>query len=100
MKFATQSVRSLYKSGSLTAAARELARYKLDLVGVQDVTWEKGGTVKAGDYIFFSLEKDMNISIWEPDFFYTTNYQQLREWSLLMIRNTQFGEVAGVISLF
>jgi hypothetical protein len=33
--------------------ARELARYKLDLVGVQEVTWDKGGTVRAGDYTFF-----------------------------------------------
>ena len=33
-------------------AARELARYKLDLVGVQEVRWEKEGTVKAGDYSF------------------------------------------------
>jgi hypothetical protein len=28
----TWNVRSLYRAGSLTAAARELARYKLDLV--------------------------------------------------------------------
>ena len=35
------------------AAVRELARYKLDLVGVQEVRWEKEGTVKAGDYSFF-----------------------------------------------
>ena len=35
------------------AAARELARYKLDLVGVQEVRWEKEGTVKVGDYSFF-----------------------------------------------
>ena len=48
----TWNVRSLYRAGSLTAAARELARYKLDLVGVQ-VRWDKGGTVKAGDYNFF-----------------------------------------------
>ena len=27
--------------------------YKLDLVGVQKVRWEKEGTVKAGDYGFF-----------------------------------------------
>ena len=45
----TWNVRSLYTAGSLMAAARELARYKLDLVGVQEVRWEKGGTVKAGD---------------------------------------------------
>jgi hypothetical protein len=34
-------------------AARELARYKLDLVGVQEVRWAKDGTVRAGDYNFF-----------------------------------------------
>jgi exonuclease III len=33
--------------------ARELARYKLDLVGVQEVRWDKEGTVRAGDYTFF-----------------------------------------------
>ena len=46
-------VRSLYRAGSLTAVARELARYKLDLVGVQEVRWDKWGTVRAGDYNFF-----------------------------------------------
>ena len=49
----TWNVRSLYRAGSLMAAARELARYKLDLVGVQEVRWDKGGTVRAGDYNFF-----------------------------------------------
>ena len=39
MKFVTWKVRSLYRSGSLTAATvRELARYKLDLVGMH--RWE------------------------------------------------------------
>ena len=49
----TWNVRSLYRAGSFTAAARELARYKLDLVGLQEVRWEKGGTVRAGNYNFF-----------------------------------------------
>ena len=40
---------SLYRAGSLMAAARELARYKLDLVGVQEVRRDKGGTVRAGN---------------------------------------------------
>ena len=44
---------SLHRAGSPTAAARELARYKLDLVGVQEVRWDKGGTVSAEDYNFF-----------------------------------------------
>ena len=32
---------------------RELGRYKLDVVEVQEVRWDKGGTVRAGDYDFF-----------------------------------------------
>jgi len=33
--------------------ARELARYKMDLVGIQEVSWDKGDTVRAGNYNFF-----------------------------------------------
>jgi len=40
-------------AGSLLTVARELARYKLDLVGIQVVRWDKWGTVRAGYYIFF-----------------------------------------------
>ena len=50
MRFSTWNVRSLYRTGSLTAAARELARYKLDLAGVQEVRWDKWGTIRSGDY--------------------------------------------------
>ena len=42
------------------ATAREFARYKLDLVGVQEVRWEKEGTVKAGDYSFFYGKENEN----------------------------------------
>jgi hypothetical protein len=40
MKFGTWNVRNLYRAGSLMAAVRELARYKLDLVGVGNVRWD------------------------------------------------------------
>jgi len=53
MKTGTWNVRSLYRAGSLKAAARELARYKSDVVGVQEVRWDKGDTVRAGEYGFF-----------------------------------------------
>jgi len=49
MSLGTWSVRRLYRPGSFTAAARELARYKLYLVGVQEFRWDKEGTVRAGD---------------------------------------------------
>jgi hypothetical protein len=54
----------------LQKAARELATNKFDLVGVQEVTWDKGGTVRAGK--IFSMEKEKKIN-WKQDFFlYTT----------------------------
>ena len=57
MRLCTGNVNSLYRAGSLTAAVRELARYKLDLVGVQEVRWDNGGTVRAGDYNFIWKKK-------------------------------------------
>jgi hypothetical protein len=33
--------------------ARELGNYKLDLVGVQEIRWDKGGTERAEDYTSF-----------------------------------------------
>ena len=56
----TWDVRSLYRAGSLTAAARELARYKLELVGVQEVRWDKGAQYEQGT-IIFSVEEEMII---------------------------------------
>jgi hypothetical protein len=43
----------MYRAGSLMAAARELARYKLDLMGVREVRWDTVDTVRAGVYNFF-----------------------------------------------
>jgi len=37
LKIGTWNFRSLYRAGSFKAAARELARYNLDIVGVQEV---------------------------------------------------------------
>jgi exonuclease III len=52
VRFGTWNVRSLYRSGAITTVARELVRYKLDLVGVQEVSRDKGDNVRAGDYTF------------------------------------------------
>jgi len=53
MKFGTWNISSLYRSGSLTTGARELARYKLKLAGVQEVWLDTGSRVRAGNYNFF-----------------------------------------------
>jgi exonuclease III len=53
MRLGTWNVRSLCSIGLLKTVARELGKYKLDLMGVQEVRWEKGGTEWAKDYTFF-----------------------------------------------
>ena len=53
MKIGTRIVRRFYRAESFKAAARELGSYKLDVVVVQEVRWEEGGSVTAGDYYFF-----------------------------------------------
>jgi hypothetical protein len=40
--------------------SRELARYKLDSVGVQEVRWEGGGTEPAREYTFFYRKVNEN----------------------------------------
>ena len=57
-------IRSLYGAGSFKAAARELLRYKLDVVSVQEVRWGKGVTLRARDYDIFYW-KGMKIIILE-----------------------------------
>ena len=46
-------------------------RCRLDLVGVHEVRWDKGCTVRVGDH-FFLMEKEAKIIDWEQDFLYTT----------------------------
>jgi len=45
--------------------SRKLARYKLDLVGVQEVRWNKRGTVRAEDNIFFYGKGNKKKMNWE-----------------------------------
>jgi exonuclease III len=61
MRFGTWNVRGLYRAGSLMAAARELTKHKSDLVGVQDIRWDKARAVGAGDYnCFYGKRKENN----------------------------------------
>jgi exonuclease III len=53
MGFSTWNVRSLYRAGSLRVVAEEISKYELDLVGVQEVRWNGGGTELVNEYTFF-----------------------------------------------
>jgi exonuclease III len=81
MRFGTWNVRSLYRVGSLMTAARELSRYRLDLVGVQEVRWEGSGTVPAGEYKVFYGKRNENHELGTGFF----EHQQLIGLSMLMI---------------
>jgi len=71
MRFGTWNVRSLYRAGSLTASARELETYKLDLVDVKEARWKKVAQYEQG-IIIFSMEKETKIISLEQEFFNTT----------------------------
>jgi hypothetical protein len=53
MRFGTWNDRTIYREGSLRAIVKEISKYNLDLVGVQEVRWDGGGTEPAGAYTFF-----------------------------------------------
>jgi hypothetical protein len=61
----------------LKTVARELRKYKLDVVGVQEVRWDKGGTERTEDYTLFYGAGNENHQL-RTDFLYIReSYQQL-----------------------
>jgi hypothetical protein len=72
MRFGTWKVKSVYRSGLITAAAREVVKYKLDLVGVEQVRWDQGGEGTRSGLYYFRMEEEKKIVNWEQDFVYTT----------------------------
>jgi hypothetical protein len=53
MRFCTWNVRSTYRAGSLRSVAEEISKYKLDLMGLQEGRWDRGGIEPAGECTFF-----------------------------------------------
>jgi hypothetical protein len=60
MRFGLWNVRSFYRVGSLMTVLRELSIYKLDLVAVQELRWEGGGTELVGEYTLFYRNRNEN----------------------------------------
>jgi hypothetical protein len=60
MRFGTCKIRSLYRTGSLKTVAKELGKYKLHLVGLHEVRWERMA-LKGQRIIHFSTDRGMGI---------------------------------------
>jgi exonuclease III len=60
LRFGTWNVGSMYRAGSLRTVVEEVSKYKLDLVGVQEVRWNGGGNKPAGQYTFFYGKGNQN----------------------------------------
>jgi hypothetical protein len=83
MKFGTWIMKSLYRAGLLMMVVKELPKYKLDLVEVQEIRWDRSGTKSTGKYAIFygrgnkSLELGSRFSVHKEQ-------QQLKGYSLLV----------------
>ena len=53
MRFGRWNVTSLYRTGAVTFVARELAKYRIELVGVQEVRIDGNGISPIGDYMLY-----------------------------------------------
>jgi hypothetical protein len=53
MRYDMWNAKRLHRAGSLMTVAKEISKCKLDLVGVEEVRWDGGGTEPAGKYTFF-----------------------------------------------
>jgi hypothetical protein len=59
VRFGTWDGRNLCRVGAIKSVVGELEKYKLDLVGVQDVMWEGEG-YQIDNYIFFYVKGNVN----------------------------------------
>jgi hypothetical protein len=79
MRFGRWNKRNLYRSGSRMTVSKEISEYKLHLVGVQEVRWDRGGTEPAGEYTYFYGEGNEDYKLGRDFFYYIReSYQQLR----------------------
>jgi hypothetical protein len=78
MRFRAWSVRSLYRAGSLMGVAKEIYKCKSDLLELQEVRWDRGGTEPAGEYTSFCGMGNENHELGTVFLYIRESYRQLR----------------------
>jgi exonuclease III len=58
MRFGSWNIRFICKVAAIKSVVGELEKYKLDLVGVQEVRWEGEGYQTADSYTFFLWKRE------------------------------------------
>jgi hypothetical protein len=84
LRFGTWNVRTLYRAGSLMTVAKETSKNKLDLMGVQEDRWDRGGTEPAGEYTIFYGKRKENHELGTGFVYIRVSYEQLRKYCLLV----------------
>jgi hypothetical protein len=62
MRFVIWNIRSLYRAGSPIEIAKVISKYMIDLVRIQEVRWDTGGSEPAGEYTFSTERRMRNIN--------------------------------------
>jgi hypothetical protein len=78
MKFGICNVRSLCRVGAVKSVVGKLEKYKLDLVGVQEVRWEGDEYQTADNYIISYGKGNVNHRLGTEFFVYNGSFQQLK----------------------
>jgi hypothetical protein len=68
----------MYRAGLLRTVVKEISKYKVDLVGVQEVRWDGGGTEPAGECRFFCGKGNEKHELYTGFLYIRESYQKLR----------------------